>query len=155
MEVSYSSVVSDTLVPLHARRLAALNAAEAEHSSWAALALQLSACAASCTIKRADTDLGDSPVSPPHLIYADVGGGICLPASAPVLSMENGQALALDIGAGVFLAMPLAEARAHADSRVKELLAAREAARNELAAVAADLATARVILTALEDKSRK
>lgn len=78
-----------------------------------------------------------------------------MPASAPVLSMDNGQALALDIGAGVFLAMPLAEARAHADSRVKELLAAREAARNELAAVAADLATARVILTALEDKSRK
>ena len=69
---AYRSVVSDTLVPLHASRLAALQAAESAQQSWASLSLQLAALA----------ETSASSPSAPLRVHADAGCGIFLPCEA-------------------------------------------------------------------------
>lgn len=142
----YKSMVKDTLQPLEKRHREDLARAKAELQEWSSLVEQLRSFSAHV----ASSGTADSAAKPPIEMLADIGEGFHMHAHVTAEDAEMHVAVA--VGAGVFVELPLSEAITHATGKVAAAKRAVETAQEKLMAVLTDLTVARTALLALDER---
>lgn len=143
---SYKSMVKDTLEPLEKKRRGELEHAKAELKEWSGLADQLRAFSAHLAAESS----AELSAKPPVELLADIGEGFHMHARIAAEDAEKHVAIA--VGAGVFVEMPLPEAITHATGKAAAAKRAVDTAQEQLMAVLTDLTVARTALLALNER---
>ena len=151
----YRSLVRTKLEPLELSRASAVARADDEVREWSDLLGQLRIFAHHLLQQEAAAAVPSSSVLAesgavtrrPLKLHSDIGEGFFVHARVACEALES--AIAIDVGAGVFIQMSLPEAISFVNKKLELLESSRATAQEQLATVRADLSMARTALDAL------
>lgn len=140
----YRRLADTTLAPLVDAKAAELARVQEELEEWEGLAVQLRLLAAHAEAHPPGG--GEGAAGAPFKMLADVGAGFRMHAR---VAPGDAGTVYLHVGAGVYPALSLPEARAYAGAKVDALGRMEREAREALVGVRTDLAVARAAIAAL------